>query len=234
MEWPNRRIREVLSWRLAAEVMGRHPGELRLVEAHGGGGQYDELRIYGRSAEQPATFLISLNRSGGAHFRGADAAPWVTFWEDALAAEDPKAIVDEQLEGRAELASDGHLRAATPEVVTVRVIALLLAHTAFERERWEARSGCCDSSYGTSVRHTYFDPFPLCHQRLEHKEPGDLMGEPGYRFWFLVKNGDPRLAFEENGRAWDRDGEELNVVARYSRAGSLWPVVAGLSTKAFR
>ena len=43
---PSRQVNEVLSWRLAAELLSRHPGEFRLIEAHNGGGQYDELWVY--------------------------------------------------------------------------------------------------------------------------------------------------------------------------------------------
>ena len=43
---PRAQFKEVLSWRLTAELVRRHPGQLRVIEAHGGGGQYDELRLY--------------------------------------------------------------------------------------------------------------------------------------------------------------------------------------------
>ena len=227
----SRRLKEALSWRMVAELMRRHPGELKLIEAHGGGCMYDELRIYRRGADRDSPFLISLNRSGSAHFHGSE--PWASLWSDAVAAEDPKDIVDE-LERRAGMASGGQLPPATPEVLTVRTIASLLEHAAFQREHWEALNGYCDSSDGSQVRQGYFDAFPLCSQRLRQSEPGDLLGKPAYRFWFLVRNGKPRLALEETGRVWDLDGEELNLVARRKRAGELWPIVAGLSAEVFR
>jgi hypothetical protein len=45
---PSAPVREALSWRLMAELARRHPNQLRVIEAHGGGGQYDELRLYPR------------------------------------------------------------------------------------------------------------------------------------------------------------------------------------------
>ena len=53
----------------------------------------------------------------------------------------------------------------------------------------------------------------------------DLLDEPAYRFWFILRGREPRLAFEENGVVWDRHGEQLNLVARRKAAGSLARVV---------
>lgn len=220
---PARRFVEALSWRLATELLRRHAGELRLVEAHGGGGQYDELRVYPRNGHGP--FVVSLNRPGSAHF--SRGGPWTGIWADALAAEDPKLIVDE-LERRAGLVSGAHLPAATPDVLTFRVISVLLSTAAFERGRWEVRSGYADTSDGSSVRSDLFEPFPSCRGRLSERDPGDLLGEPAYRFWFLVRNGQARLAFEDTGVAWDRQGHEMALFSQYREAGTLGPLVGRL------
>jgi hypothetical protein len=229
-----RRWREAISWRLAVEVLRRHPGELRLLEAHGGGGQYDELRIYQRvdlNADSP--FLISFNRAGGVHFGIPGVESW-HIWAYAFSRDDPKQVVDE-LERRAGLVSHGKLPAETPDVLTLRVIAALLGSAAFERGQWEARSGSFDSSgYDTSAREELFEPFPLCQGRLTQSEPSDILGEPAFRFWFLLRDHKPLLAFEDTGRVWDRDGEEINLLSRFRREQRLWPLTAELGGRIFR
>lgn len=98
---------EAISWRLAVEVMRRRPGELRMIETHMGGGQYDQLTIYRRrDLGQGSPFLISLNRVGSAFFKGPNSEPWREIWTAALGAKDPKTTVDE-LERRAGLITRG-------------------------------------------------------------------------------------------------------------------------------
>ena len=62
----------------------------------------------------------------------------------------------------------GHLPPATPDVLTVRTIALLLAPMAFERERWTCVNGYFDTSGdgGSGVQTGLFDVFPLSWARL--------------------------------------------------------------------
>ena len=228
---PSRRIVEAVSWRLVAEVMRRHPGRLRLMEAHSGGGQYDQLCLYPRPTPGDASFLVSLNRVGSAYFGGLSGEPWTSIWTDVLAAEDPKDVVDE-MERLARLTSSAHVPPSTPDVLTVRAIAALLAPKAFERGRWECRNGCLDSSGGDSgVRERLFAAFPLCRERRYQTRPDDLFGEPAYRFWFVLRDDEPVLAFEDNGLVWDRHEEQFNLVALRKAAGSLAPVVQALATR---
>lgn len=43
MEWNDRSVLEAASWRLASELVRRHPDTTRLIRAHPGGGQSDCL-----------------------------------------------------------------------------------------------------------------------------------------------------------------------------------------------
>jgi hypothetical protein len=224
---PSRRVIEAVSWRLATELIRRHAGDLRLVETHGGGGQYDELRLYPRSGPESATFLVSLNRLGSAHFSRAPA--WGTVWIDAVAAEDPRSTVDE-LERRAGLHSAAGLPAATADVLTFRAIAMILSHTAFEPARWECRSGVLDSSgYGGGPRDELFRAFPTAGTRRQERQRDDLLDEPAHRFWFLLRNSEPQIAFEDTGLAWTLANEQFNLVSRYQATGRLWPVVSAVA-----
>jgi len=234
---PTARFREAVTWRVMAELARRHPGHVSVREMHGGGGQYDELRLYPRPAPEGCSFFISLNLQGSAHFGRVEQEPWRSFWSDYVGAEDPKDIVDE-LERRSGLMSAGghvsesSLPASTPDVLTIRAIASLLAPTAFERERWSCVSGYLDTSgYGGGLRRELFEAFPLSKARLCEHLDDDMLGEAAYRFWFILRGGEPRLAFEETGLVWDRHDEQLNLVARRKAVGSLARVVPELARR---
>ncbi|HUB70570.1 MAG TPA: hypothetical protein VL984_09120 [Acidimicrobiales bacterium] len=177
-------------------------------------------------------FLIDLHRVGSAHF-ASGARSWVSIWSEAVAAYDLKAIVDE-LERRAGLSSRRLPPPSTPEVLTARAIARLIAHTAFEHHLYEVRNGYDYGSYGGGLREGYFNEFPACRLRLRERGFRDFRGEPAFRFWFMLRNDEPRLAFEDTGQVWTRDGKEVNLVERRHKDGSLWPTVGRLLPKLMR
>jgi hypothetical protein len=220
-----------------AELARRHPKQLRVIEAHGGGGQYDELRLYPRPTPPNADFFISLNRVGSCHFGHVQQGPWRSIWSDAVAARGLQDIVDE-LENRSGLITSGDHKAGsplppcTPAVLIIRTIAWLLAPMAFEHDHWSCLSGYCDTSGGGGgVRSELFEAFPLAQARLRERADDDMLGEPAYRFWFILRNHEPRLALEENGLVWDRHGEQVNLVARRRAAGSLRQAVPELAAR---
>lgn len=61
---PSRQARESLSWQIAVLLLRMHPGRLRLVETHPGGGTYDCLSMYDRSDQRRGE--LHLNRGGSA------------------------------------------------------------------------------------------------------------------------------------------------------------------------
>jgi len=233
---PARRVREALSWHLVAEFLGRSPGQLRVVEAHNGDDQYDELEIVQRDGRDP-DFKVSLNRVGSAHFRDPDrgcidfSKQWTSIWLDALVVDDPRVIVDELLR-RAGLARRSHLPPGTPDVVTVRAIAQLLAPSVFERRRFECRNGYYYGSSGGRVRWEWFEAFPGSIPYVRPRED-DFRGEPAFRFWFLLRDHEPRLALEDTGRAWTLQGDEVDIVGPCRRAGTLQAVTARLWPELF-
>ena len=233
---PARRVKEALSWRLVAEFLRRFPAQLRVIEAHNGGEQYDELEIVQRDGRDPG-FIVSLNRVGSAHFRGPISGcpdfskQWTSIWLDALVVADPKVVVDE-LVRRAGLSSSRHLPASTPGVITVRTIAQLLAPGAFERRRFECRNGYYYGSNGGGVRWDWFNKFPSSIHHARRQET-DFRGEPAFRFWFLLRDDEPRLALEDTGWAWTLNGEEIDLVDLYRRARTLQAVTARLGPELF-
>jgi hypothetical protein len=80
---------EAASWRLCSEVARRYPDDLRIIETHPGGGQYDCLTLTSR--HEPES-LLDANRVGRIHAHPT-AAVW-TWWE-YLSCPNPRGFVAE-------------------------------------------------------------------------------------------------------------------------------------------
>jgi hypothetical protein len=107
---------------------------------------------------------------------------------------------------------------------------MILSHTAFERARWECRNGVLDSSgYGGGPRNDLFTAFPMAGSRRQERQVDDLVDDPAYRFWFLLRNSEPQMAFEDTGLAWTLANEQFNLVSQYRSAGRLWPVISAVA-----
>lgn len=222
----SRQLLEAMSWRLVSEMARRYP-EVKVIETHPGGGLYDclDLRFAGdHSLAHPS---IALNREGSAHFFDSDGylQSWDSFWDDYLAAADPKAIIDRVCE-RASLPTHEELPASTPPVVTYRFIAAFLAHALLGRRRWECRNGYFDSSGAESGRNSWFDSFAAAAHLVDVRLPDDLLGNSAYRFWFLLLEGRPQLCLETTGMAWDLEGTEFDLMRLYRVRHRIWPVVS--------
>lgn len=61
-------LRRIAAWRLLTELARRHP-DLMIIECHGGGGMYDELRIVDPAAPKS---LVSCNLEGSIHIDGVE------------------------------------------------------------------------------------------------------------------------------------------------------------------
>ena len=148
-----------------------------------------------------------------------------------LAADDPRDVLH-KLQDRARLPRDGELPASTGEVLIYRLAAEFLSHATFARDRWELRSGYSDSSggYGDPVRQHLFDAIPATKPRLATPHADDAFGIAAYRFWFLLKDGEPQAAFERvdgAGTLWRRaDGQRFDLAATYAAEHRrLWPLL---------
>jgi len=60
--WDDGSLLEAASWRLASELVRRHPSAVRLIRAHPGGGQYDCLCVVPH--ETGLEGGVNLNRNG--------------------------------------------------------------------------------------------------------------------------------------------------------------------------
>ena len=143
-----------------------------------------------------------------------------------IAAEDPVPVLD-KLCHDAEL-PQGKLPPLTREAVAYRVIVDFLTHAIFEKFRWECRNGYDDNSAmsGGGRRDDLFAKFPEVANKLATHDPQDLLEEPAYRFWFLLKGEEPYFAIEPgSGSSWDLKGKRTDLYKEYYVHRRIWPVV---------
>jgi|GEM_PF-950213 len=203
---------ENASWEAAARLTRRHP-QLLLFESHQGGGTADALTFVDRDRPDWSR-CISLNREGSAHISpftttGSNTKRWPTLWA-AWIADPDRALL--------ELESRAVLRTPTSPAPTIAAACYrLMANTitaAGEQSRWEWRNGMEDTSgYGGGVREHHFRSFEDAKARLGEREPDDLYDNPAYRFWFLLKDGDPLACIETVGTLWTSSDETHHISA---------------------
>ena len=116
---PSRMLLEVASWRVASDIVRRHP-QVRVIETHPGGGQYDCVQLLLQPDKGTASPSIVLNRAGSAHIQFGDYdskdMSWTGFWTDYLAADDPRDVV-RRLSDMAKLPQVSKLSRSTPAVL---------------------------------------------------------------------------------------------------------------------
>ena len=205
MLWRDPSILEAASWRLASELVRRHPKTLRLTRAHPGGGQSDCLWIMPVSGDGGD---VRLNRRGTIQilkrFDGRPADSWGPVeWDEYLRA-DPHSFLHE-MEAAAGLPAPAEVPASTPTTLSCRVLAAIAATAIKSVHPIDIQPGFIDTSgYGRGPNQA-LDSFPSIAQELLLPRDDDFYREPGYRFWIVVRDEEPVLALEQReGLAWTR------------------------------
>lgn len=211
---------EVASWRLASDLLRRHPDEARLIRGHPGGGQYDLLWLLG--VDSPVD--VRLNREGTIQVwgcvSGSSGADWrPASWADYLA--DDRLEFVRRLEQAVGWDSPARSRPATETTLTYRVIAGLLEVTVAARRRVEVHQGFIDTSGEGGGHNPILDAFDLPDESLAPRD-GDLYGQAGYRFWVVAVDGLPMAAFEQTTAAvFSCHGNRpSNLMSRYRASGN--------------
>lgn len=202
MEWTDPSVLEAVSWRLASELVRRHPNATRLIRGHPGGGQSDCLWILPTAG---ATGDVRLNRNGTIQilerFDGKTAAWPPTEWDEYLRA-DPRAFLD-RLEMAAGLPKPHKVPTAAPVTLTYRILAAIASTAIKSVHPIDIQLGYLDTSgYGEGPNEA-LDAFSAIPHELREPRADDFHEEPGYRFWILLRDDVPILAFEQRqGLAW--------------------------------
>jgi hypothetical protein len=219
MEEFDRSVVEAASWRLASELVRRHPTTVRLNRGHPGGGQSDCLWLLPVVGDQGD---VRLNRVGTIQvlerFDGRPADGWrPTEWSEYLFAE-PRTFLD-RLERAAGLPSPSQVPTATARTLTYRVLAAIAA-TAFKSVHpIEIQQGYIDSSGYDAGPNRNLDGFPIDAEHLR-AQPDDLFGEARYRFWIVVRDQVPVLAVDQSiAFAWTpHDPTPIELMALFKRS----------------
>lgn len=197
-----RSVLEAASWRLASEIVRRHPTTIRLIRGHLGGGQSDCLWLLPLAGKYGD---VRLNRAGTIQvlerFDGRSPDLWPpTDWAEYLST-DTRAFLD-RLELAAGLVPPSSVPRATPTTLTYRVFAAITA-TAFKSVHpIGIQQGFIDTSGYGGGPNGNLDSFPIDPERLRPR-PDDLYGEARYRFWIVVREGVPILAVDQaDAVAW--------------------------------
>ncbi len=113
---------------------------------------------------------------------------------------------------------------STPSSLVYGVIWTFLMHCAYDVHAWECRNGYRDSSEYCGVA-DFFSQFPQAQERLKIALADDILRQPAYRFWFLLKAGSPIMCLETVGTVWMKDGTVINLVDLHPKRQGMWEVV---------
>ncbi len=236
----SRQLREIASWRIATELIRRHPKKLTILETHPGGGQYDCLTLIKRKLDSGSPVrLMDMNRVGSLHVHRTFAdeldepVHWSDIWEEMSSIEDPKVLLD-RIEAAIGLSHHGKPPVSNGEVLAYRVITALLSTAAYGRVLWECRNGYVDTSgYGGGPEERYFADFPVTRAWLEDT-PNMPFGIAHYGFWFLLRKDTPVLCLHVTGRVADRVGNVYELVPLYQKYGRIMPMAVKIAGTALR
>lgn len=214
------------SWWVASELVRRNP-DLRLIETHPGGGQYDCLSVVRRVAGSWTT-LIDLNRAGSMHVHqiAADQAFEPLTWDSTFRNDDAHDAV-KRLEAAAGLAPPKPSPPTGAAAVTFRVIARLLAGTVNDRRQWDVRNEQQDTSGGEYGRGNYVDALPQLADALDDRRDDDVLGVSRYRYWALLSDAELRAVFDTDGAVHLLNGQSHDLLRLYRYHGRSLTAVLG-------
>lgn len=188
--WEDWSVIDAASWRLATELVRRHPTTTMLVRTFPGDGMYDCLTI---RSSIGAPGHIDLNRNGRMHIHHRfDGRP--VHWEpaewDTYLRADPRGFMH-LLESAAGLPAPSTVPASTASTIILRVLATLQATNFKTVKRIDIQHGCddTDDGYAVPLRAFLFIPPEAVAGRAE------LYGHPGAKFWIVTHGDKPMLAF---------------------------------------
>ena len=220
------------AWRVAAELIRRHPDELYALELHPAMGQYDCVSIFKRIAEehQYHSAIINMNHKGRGHITGQSwqSGDDMRFnWLDVLFSRNFRDDIIIPLERAEGLVSPSETPPTTRQSIGARVVGEALLGQALSNAPLVSANGVYDSSGmgGSYVCNFYFKEFGSMINQISGYSDDNLNGHPAYRFWFVC-NDDRRLHNKPkfgidawNGIVWSRTLDGADLMELYDKAG---------------
>ena len=206
---PHRTVVEAASWKLATDLVRRHP-ELSVFRYHPAGGQYDCLAIRSDNG-----LHIDLNREGRIHVHTLDGGSGTSNWEPAewtmYLASDPREFVAE-VEQAVRLPRVDSLPATTPKTLTYRLLASVARLHMLAAPVDITMSTIDTSGYGGGPADWLTD-YPVLARMIE---AGDA--DP-FALW-RAKAQDIDFAIAVSGATLHRtDGSRVDLMPKYDRTG---------------
>ena len=224
-------IAHAAAWRVAAELIRRHPNDLYAIELHPSMGQHHHVGLYVRQtstvAEPGRIYSLGVSNRGRLNGRSIREKQYPRFhWLDVLFAYDFRTDIIEVIERGEDLPVPVELPPITRASIGPQVIAAALAMRAFTDSPLVANNGVYDSSGmgGSGVCREYFMPFGSMIDEIG-KDDSLLDDHPAYRFWFLhharAATFAPPIAGIDTwkGMVWTRTTNEGNLMHLFKESG---------------
>lgn len=227
-----RRFADLGSWRIAAELIRRHPDDLVVIETHPCTGQYDCLSLYTpvqHEGRKMVESFLQMNRQGKGHVDihipasgGERVRP---NWLDVAASTDLRKQIIVEIEQIRGIDSPAKTPPTTHKSIGPRLIAEVLSMQVHHQIALMALNGMEDSSgmLGTGVRSDLFASVPGMTEQMTNRQSEDVFGDPAYRFWFVLREdyrSNPLMGIDvQNGLIWTENLQGADLMKLYDEAG---------------
>jgi hypothetical protein len=222
-------VNQAIAWWVAAELVRRHPGRLRLVHTHPH--QYDCISVYhdarpDNAGESDWHHLMWLNQLGHITLdnNGRDTDGRRYTWPEVLACESPRDYVVAQLERACGLRVPQQTPPTSTATIGPRIISAFLVRTIFSARSWTMVGGVSVNEHDTSVNEHLFAEIPEANRARMRDTAGEVQRKPETRYWFLTTRGpkpnDNRvfLAIDcADGLLYPKDGPVSDLMDEYGR-----------------
>ncbi len=228
----NRQLEEILSWRFVTEIFRRFPNKFTIIEAHPCSGQYDCLVLVLKDRNHTLNFAIDVNRGGGSYhvhqptFGIGDNIILYANWVVKMLGSSPAKFLDKVVSD-VRLQIPQKLPISSPETITYRFISDFLTHSIGRLDKWECRNGFFDSSEYSGINKGWFENFPYLLQKDTGARNLKWCNDKSYayNFWFLLKNSEPMLCLNKQGKAYDKRNNVYDLSILYKENRRIWSLI---------
>ncbi len=229
-------LRQALTWLVAAELVRRHPNEMRVIESR----PYrdDCVTVFARTDDPEwsggwrrvvvlpqSTDFCLLTHQGWFETEQDDRFSWL----EVLLAPNLRDDVIRPLERAEGLPAVEDTPSTTASTIGVRLLAGFAGRTAFTRKPWRLHNGCVEG--GDGVRDELFDQLPEINEHRRIRRQDDLHAVTEYRYWFAIedridgKPGAARFAVDTMEGVGFTDAGSVDLMSEYSSCGRMLDAV---------